>query len=74
MSMSALALVVALLVAPSVPVDSLDVEGRDARWSGVVPPGAAIEIQNVSGEILAERSESDEVEVEIQRFGAQASV
>lgn len=70
MSMSALALAVALLVAPSVPVDSLDVEGRDARWSGVVPPGAAIEIQNVSGEILAERSESDEVEVEIQRFGA----
>lgn len=49
--------------------DSLVVDGRDASWSGVLPAGAVLEVQNAVGEILVEPTDSDRAEVTAERYG-----
>ena len=64
-----LALPLALLTLAAPAPDFLVVEGRNAVWSGVVPPGAVLEVQNAVGEILVEPTDSGRAEVTARRYG-----
>ena len=58
------------LLALLTPSDSLVVTGRDASWSGALPPGAALEVQNAVGVVTVEAAEGDRAEVTAERVGS----